>query len=59
MNAKKLQTLMDQAWDLAVADFDYDQDDLTNSQQQDLNARQDLYFEQLGGDLDEYREKCY
>jgi hypothetical protein len=59
MNAKKLQTLMDQAWDLAVADFDYDQDDLTNSQQQDLNARQDRYFEQLGGDLDEYREKCY
>jgi hypothetical protein len=59
MNAKKLQTLMDQAWNLAVADFNYDQDDLTNSQQQDLNARQDRYFQQLGGDLDEYREKCY
>jgi len=59
MTAKKLQSLMDRAWQLAVADFDYDEDNLTNSQQQTLNARQDHYFEELGGDLDEYREKCY
>ncbi len=58
MNAKKLQLLMDQAWDMAAADFDYDQDNLACYQQQDINARQDHYFEQLGGDLDEYREKC-
>jgi hypothetical protein len=49
---------MDRAWRLAVDDFDYDQDNLLSYQQQDLNARQDHYFEQLGGDLDEYREKC-
>ena len=59
MTAKKLQSLMDRAWQLAVEDFDYDEDNLSSSQQQDLNARQDHYFEQLGGDLDEYREKCY
>ena len=58
MKAKKLQSLMDRAWKLAVADFDYDEDNLASYQQQDLNARQDHYFEQLGGDLDEYQEKC-
>ncbi len=58
MTPTKLQSLMDRAWRLAVDDFDYDQDNLLSYQQQDLNARQDHYFEQLGGDLDEYREKC-
>jgi hypothetical protein len=50
---------MDRAWRLAVADFDYDEDNLASYQQQDLNARQDRYFQELGGDLEEYREKCY
>ena len=59
MTPNKLQFLMDQAWRLAVADFDYDEDNLASYQQQDLNARQDHYFEKLGGDLDEYRDKCY
>lgn len=58
MKRRKLEELMAKAWDLAVADFDYDEDDLMSWQQQDLNARQDRYFEQLGGDLDEYRKKC-
>lgn len=58
MTPTKLQSLMDRAWRLAVDDFDYDQDNLLSYQQQDLTARQDHYFEQLGGDLDEYREKC-
>jgi hypothetical protein len=58
MTAEQLQDLMDQAWALATADFDYDTDDLASYEQQDLNSRQDYYFEQLGGDLAEYRRVC-
>lgn len=65
MNAKKLQDLMDQAWDLAVerAADKYDiypnkDDEYTNSDHQVVNAIQSDIFEELGGDLDEYWEKC-
>jgi hypothetical protein len=57
---------MDQAWDLAVerAADQYDifpnaDDDYTNSDHQVVNSIQSEIFEELGGDLDEYREKCY
>jgi len=65
MNAKKLQDLMDQAWDLAVerAADKYDiypnkDDEYTNSDLQVVNDIQSEIFEELGGDLDEYWEKC-
>ena len=65
MNAKKLQDLMDQAWHLAVeraADkyniYPNQDDDYTNSDHQVVNAIQSDIFEELGGDLDEYWEKC-
>ena len=65
MNAKKLQDLMDQAWHLAVerAADKYDiypnkDDEYTNSDHQVVNAIQSDIFEELGGDLDEYWEKC-
>jgi hypothetical protein len=49
---------MDRAFELALADFDYDEDNLSGYQQQNLTERQDYYFEQLGGDLNEFYQKC-
>ncbi len=57
MTRNKLQSLMDRAFQLALADFDYDEDNLAGYEQQNLTERQDYYFEQLGGDLDEFFEQ--
>ena len=58
MTRNKLQSLMDRAYELALADFDYDEDNLAGYQQQNITERQDYHFEQLGGDLNEFLQKC-
>jgi len=58
MTKNKLQSLMDRAFELALADFDYDEDNLSDYQQQNITERQDYYFEQLGGDLNDFFQKC-
>ena len=61
---QKLQLLMDQAWRLAVARAkdEYDicpiDDEYLNSDQQVINDLQTEIFLELGGNLDEYCEKC-
>lgn len=65
MTPKRLQQLMDRAWDLAQqrAQEEYgiernDDDEYSNSDHQVVNAIQTRIFEELGGDLEEYSEKC-
>ena len=57
---------MDRAWQLAVEkaadEYDIhpnDDDDYSNSDHQVVNDIQSKIFQELGGDLDEYSEKCY
>ena len=67
MTPAKLQELMDQAWDMAVQraadlydikpapDGDYSNGDHDH---QFVNDLQSEIFRELGGDLEEYWEKC-
>lgn len=65
MTPKRLQRLMDKAWHLAVErareEYDIypnDDDEYSNSDHQVVNDIQSDIFIELGGDLDEYSEKC-
>jgi len=69
MTAAELQELMDQAWDMAVeraadlydikpAFVDPTDDHYCNSHHQFVNDLQSEIFRELGGDLEEYWEKC-
>lgn len=69
MTPEELQELMDRAWELAVEraadEYDIHCDDVdpadaeySNSDHQVVNDLQSDIFEELGGDLEEYSEKC-
>jgi len=65
MTPAKLQELMDKAWDMAVerAADEYGitpapDGDYSNSDHQVVNDLQSDIFRELGGDLEEYSEKC-